>query len=93
MNVMQKVMLQLGDEYQRLDEFLSKLDTQHASETAKTKAALKTDCLVVLTENHGHFVMDYHDIIRLLRVTHENLQRELKDRTVLGEDISKLRPS
>jgi hypothetical protein len=83
----------MAEEHMRIGAFLKKLDDQRSGEHAKTRAALKTECVVVLTENHGHFVLDSEEIIAHLRDRHKRLELELKDYTVLGESVKPLRPS
>lgn len=89
--IVQDSLRQLSDEHSRLDGFLTKLDAQCSGEPPATAAKLKTECVVVLTHNHGHFVMDYQDIITFMRDRRDRLAKELCDYTVLGENIGKLR--
>jgi hypothetical protein len=88
-SAMQKVLAKMADEFHRLDDFLNK--SEERSEV-DDPAVLETEKVVILTRNHGHFVLDRQDIFGILEKRRDDYKKDLKDYTFLGENIKGLRP-
>lgn len=91
MSTMLKIAKQMQDEYERLSDFLKRFDGYNSSDPQQSRAVLTTPVLIVGTQNHGHFELDHADIIDHLRAMKTKLEAELKDLTLLGENVKGLR--
>jgi hypothetical protein len=90
MSALQKILVKMAEEYRRLDDFVEKIRREGLP--SNEEAALETKTIVILTKNHGYFVLDQDDIFGILERRRDSYAKDLKDRTWLGEDISRLRP-
>lgn len=90
MSAIQKVLVKMAEEFKRLDEFLTSINNGAAQPSDKI-GVLETEKVVILTRNHGYFVLDSQDIVKILQQRRDEYEADLKNRTFMGEDISKLR--
>lgn len=92
MSVFQKVLKKMTEEYERLDDFITRFDNYTSSDPQQGRAVITTPVVIIGTQNHGTFELDHADIIEHMHQRRDKLKKELENMTVLGENISKLRP-
>jgi hypothetical protein len=91
MKALQKALSQMTEEFHRLDDFIKRFDNYTSSDPQQGRAVLETQVVIIGTQNHGVFKMDHADIIEHLHIRKDKLEKELRNLTVLGEDIRQLR--